>query len=75
MSTLDGKTKRVLQAAISAGGGAVAGKAVTTATGMAAVGMVGKGAGVGAPAGPVGAAAGALIGLAIYGLFKVLSDD
>lgn len=51
--------------------GAVAGYVAIKSAGMAAAGLVGQGAGMGAPAGPVGAAVGALAGLALYGLMHL----
>ena len=59
---------------VAAGAGALAGSQVVAASGMTAVGMVGGGAGFGAPAGPVGIAVGALTGLAAYGVFRVFGD-
>lgn len=41
-------------------------------SGMTAVGMVGGGAGFGGAAGPVGAAVGALAGLAVYGVVQAI---
>ena len=69
------RTKSLLQAAGAAGAGALAGKGTVMMTGMSAVGMVGQGAGVGAAAGPLGVVAGAIVGLAGYGLIRALRDD
>ena len=46
--------------------------ALVSASGMTAVGMIGGGSGVGAAAGPVGAVAGATVGLAVYGIIKAI---
>ncbi len=59
--------------AVAAGGVVGAGTiAVTRAT---AVGILGGGAGIGAPAGPVGIVAGAVVGLAAYGAMKAIGED
>ncbi len=60
------------KAAASAGVGAATGYGVITATGMTAAGMVGGGAGIGAAAGPVGVAFGALAGLSVYAVYRVI---
>ena len=71
----DRKTK-CTEAAIAAGTGSAAGVAATKVAGITAVGVLTKGAaGGGAAAGPVGAAIGALVGLAGYGLYQIFSDD
>ena len=62
---------RALEATGSAAAGAGIGVGAVTASGLTAAGMVGSGTGIGAAAGPVGAAAGALVGLAFYGVFRV----
>jgi len=67
------KMIEVVKAAGSAALGTVAGVAVVEATGATAIGVLAAGAGWGAAAGPVGAAAGALVGLAGYGLYKLFS--
>lgn len=54
-------------------GGLVGGIAVRSA-GLTAAGMVGGGAGIGAPAGPVGVAVGVLTGLALYGVVRLGRD-
>jgi hypothetical protein len=72
------KLKRLrepMKASLHAGVGAVAGASAVTATGMTAVGIVGTGAGIGAAAGPVGIAVGALGGLAVYGLKKAFKKQ
>ena len=66
--------KTVGKQALVAGGGSVVGSGIIAATGMTAVGMVGGGAGVGAAAGPVGAVAGATVGLAVYGIYQAFAD-
>lgn len=59
---------------VAAAVGALWGRLIVASSGMTAAGMVGGGAGVGAPAGPVGAAGGALVGMAAYGVFRVIRD-
>lgn len=59
-------------AAVSAVAGAITGYGVVATTGMSAVGVMGSGAGIGAAAGPVGMVAGAVIGLACYGVYRVI---
>jgi hypothetical protein len=51
--------------------GAAAGYGVVVASGLTAIGAVGGGAGIGAPLGPVGAVAGAVIALAVYGIVRI----
>jgi LGFP repeat len=66
-----------VEAAKAAGAAAVGGAAgygVVAATGMTAAAMVGSGAGAGAAAGPVGIALGAIAGLAIYGIYRIVSN-
>lgn len=63
--------KEIGKAAAAAGAGAATGYGVVTITGMSAIGMVGSGAGFGAAAGPVGAVAGAIAGLAAYGVYRI----
>lgn len=58
------------KAVVSAVVGGAAGYGAVAATGLTAAGMVGSGAGIGTAAGPVGVVAGALIGLAGYGLYR-----
>jgi len=64
------RKKKILGAASSATAGAGLGYAATIATETSAVGVIGGGAGWGAPAGPIGIAIGALAGLALFGLYK-----
>jgi len=71
---MDKKEDKKVEAVKAAGAavvGGTAGYGVVTATGMTAVGAVGSGAGMGAAAGPVGIAVGAVAGLAVYGLYRV----
>lgn len=60
---------------VKTGASAVAGVGfgVVAATGLTAVGAVGSGAGIGAAACPVGAVAGAIIGVAVYGIVKLFN--
>ena len=62
----EGPLSAVGSAAAGAGLGAVA----VSATGFTAAGMVGGGAGIGMAAGPLGVIAGAISGLAVYGVYK-----
>jgi len=65
-----------LLAVLSAGGGAVAGYGTVIATQATAIGILTKtAAGIGAAAGPVGAALGAVAGLAGYGIYKAIWGD
>lgn len=68
------KCREVVSAGIYAGTGSTVASGLIAASGMSAVGMVGGGAGVGAATGPVGAVAGAAVGLAVYGIIKAFSD-
>ncbi len=72
--TSTGTNAKVPQAAI-AGGSMAAGGALgylgITLSGMTAVGAVGSGAGAGMAAGPSGAIAGSIVGLAGYGAYRV----
>jgi hypothetical protein len=61
--------KRV--AVFATGAGAGVGYGAVSATGMTAAGIVGGGAGFGCPAGPLGAAAGAILGLAVLGVYSI----
>lgn len=65
--------------AAKAGGAVVVGAGVgygaVAATGVTAAAMTGTGAGFGAAAGPVGAAIGAVVGLASYGVYRLVSDN
>ena len=55
--------------------GAALGKGAVVAKGATAIGVLGKGVGLGgAAAGPVGLVIGAGIGLAGYGLYRLLRD-
>jgi hypothetical protein len=67
----ENKMDEGIKVAGSAAAGAAAGYGVVAATGMTAIGAVGGGAGVGMAAGPVGAVAGAVTGLAVYGLYRL----
>lgn len=69
------QAKEPVKAASSAAAGMVAGHAVIATTGITAAGMVGGGAGFGAAAGPVGIVAGAVTGLAAYGVYKAFSPS
>lgn len=65
--------KECCKAAGVTAAGAAVGKAVVVAKGATAIGVLGKGAGIGGTtAGPVGAAAGAVIALAGYGLYRLI---
>ena len=55
--------------------GAGIGYGVVAATGVTAASFVGGGTGIGAAAGPVGAAIGAITGLASYGIYKVITSQ
>ncbi len=66
--------KEVAKAAGFATAGAALGKGVVVAKGMTAIGVLGKGVGLGAAAGPVGMVIGAGIGLAGYGLYRLFRD-
>lgn len=68
------KCRDVVSAGIYAGTGSTVASGLIAASGMSAVGMIGGGAGVGAATGPVGAVAGATVGLAVYGIIKAFSD-
>jgi hypothetical protein len=68
------KTKKALKAAGSSAVGAGAGYAAMEAGGMAALGLVGEGAGIGCAAGPAGAVAGAILGLAAFGVYCIFAD-
>jgi hypothetical protein len=60
----------VIAPAACAAGGAALGSAAIAASGFTAAGMVGGGAGIGAAAGPVGMAFGALAGVAAYTTYR-----
>ena len=60
------------KAAGAAAVGATAGYAAVAAAGLTAAGAVGSGAGIGAAAGPVGMAFGAIAGLAVYGIYRII---
>ena len=68
------KCRGIVFAGIYAGTGSTVASGLIAASGMTAAGMVGGGAGVGAAAGPVGAVAGATVGLAVYGIIKAFLD-
>lgn len=55
--------------------GTAAGYGVAVTSGVSACSIVGGGMGLGAAAGPIGAAVGAIAGLAVYGVYKVFDDD
>jgi len=55
--------------------GTAAGYGVAVTSGVSACSIVGGGMGLGAAAGPIGAAVGALAGLAVYGVYKVFDDE
>lgn len=61
------------KAVVSMVAGAAAVYGVVEATGMTAVGVIGSGAGFGAAAGPVGLAVGALAGLSVYAVYRVVN--
>jgi len=71
MAGKDDEMEERIKAAGSAAVGAAAGYGVVAATGMTAIGAIGGGAGIGMAAGPVGAVAGAVTGLAVYGLYRL----
>ena len=71
MSKRKKKMRKAMKAGGAAAAGAAAGYGATAASGLTAVGFVGSGTGIGAPLGPVGMAAGAALGLALYGLVKM----
>jgi len=60
------------KAVVSTAGGAAVGYGAIAASGFTAAGMMGGGAGIGAAAGPVGAAVGSLAGLAAYGAYRAI---
>jgi len=64
------KQRRLPGAAVVGG---ATGYGVVAATGMTAAGMVGSGAGASVAAGPIGAALGAIAGLAAYGIYRIVS--
>lgn len=70
----DSTAEKVVKVAGSAAAGAAVGYGAIAASGLTAAGMVGGGAGIGAAAGPVGAAIGAITGLAAYGIYKLFED-
>jgi hypothetical protein len=65
------KSDDAMKAGATAVVGAGVGYGVVAASGITAIGAVGSGAGFGSAAGPVGAIAGAVVGLAIYGIYKI----
>jgi hypothetical protein len=62
-----------IKAGVSTVAGGLTGGATVAVTGMTAAGMVGGGAGVGCAAGPLGVVAGAVVGLAAYGAYRIFS--
>ena len=73
---MNDRKEKCTEATIAAGAGSAAGAVAAKAAEVTAVGWLTKAAtGGGAAAGPVGAAIGAFGGLAVYGLYKVFSDD
>lgn len=54
--------------------GTAAGYGVAAASGLSACSVVGGGMGLGAAAGPIGAAVGAVAGLAVYGVYKIFDN-
>ena len=72
---MSNRSREAAKAGASATVGAVVGKAVVVAKGATAVGALKAGGGLGGmTAGPVGVVAGAVAGLALYGLYRVFSD-
>ena len=67
--------KKYVNTTIASTVGSVLGATAIRMSGMVAVGMVGKGTGVGSAAGPVGAVLGGIAGLAVYGLYVVAKSD
>jgi hypothetical protein len=67
-----GKAEQAAKAAGAAAVGATAGYAAVAAAGLTAAGAVGSGAGIGAAAGPVGVGFGAIAGLAVYGIYRII---
>jgi hypothetical protein len=72
VSAADTKQEAIKASAATIGGGTI-GYIATDLAGLTAVGAVGEGACVGLSAGPVGAVGGALLGLAVYGVYRVFS--
>ena len=68
------KCRAGLDLTVLGGAGSVVGSGLISVSGMTAAGMVGGGSGIGMAAGPVGAIAGATVGLATYGIIKAFSD-
>ena len=69
------RKKKCIEATLATGLGTATGFGCSKLAGATAVGLLLKGAGTGAAAGPVGAALGAIGGLACYGVYKVFRDD
>lgn len=61
---VDYRRRKISRRVCSIAAGAAGGGILTSLSGLAAVGAVGKGISMGAPAGPIGMALGALIGAA-----------
>ncbi len=68
---MDPRLKELAKAGGCATAGAALGKGLVVAKGATAIGVLAKGAGLGAAAGPVGMAAGAALGLSCYALYKI----
>lgn len=62
--------REMAKAAGYAAGGALVGAGTIAATGWTAIGILGTGTSIGSAAGPVGAAIGAISGLAVYGIYR-----
>ena len=62
----------MFHAIAAAAGGSALGALAIHLSGMTAAGMVGGGAGIGSAAGPFGTAAGAITGLAVYGVVRAI---
>lgn len=60
----------VKRTAAAAGVGSATGAGIINAAGYTAIGMVGSGTGIGAAAGPVGAAVGAIAGITAYSVTR-----
>ena len=68
------KCRAGLDLTVLGGAGSIVGSGLISVSGMTAAGMVGGGSGIGMAAGPVGAIAGATVGLATYGIIKAFLD-
>jgi len=67
--------RKVDQARVAGTTGAAVGLVATRLAGVSAAAMVGRGAGFGCAAGPVGMVVGGLAGLALFGLIEAICDD